>query len=366
MGSRESLNPSRLTLARERRGLTKVGLALAVELAPRTITQYERGAQEPRPETIRKIANALDFPDAFFTRDDPDGPSIEAASFRAKSRMSARVRDQVLGFAAIAMDLSHWIDHRFITPRPDVPQFRNVAPSLAAASLRREWGLGEAPLPHTIDLVESHGVRVFSLPHELDKVDANSFWQDDRPFILLNRSKSAERSRFDIAHELGHLTMHDGHSAHGKLAEAQANDFASAFMMPEADVVAHAPANPTLTSLTSIKRRWGVSLSALVRRLYKLGLLSEWQYRDLFINISRRGYRTSEPAGLPIERSQAIDNILSACAQVRISLQDIARELAMPSNDLNAMMFGLELLAGQQSEITSHADSAMYSLRVVK
>jgi hypothetical protein len=47
------------------------------------------------------------------------------------------------------------------------------------------------------------------------------------------------RGRFDAAHELGHLVMH-GHERPlpGPEAEREANQFASAFLMPRADVVA--------------------------------------------------------------------------------------------------------------------------------
>ena len=338
--------------------MTKVALAMAVDLAPRTITQYERGAQVPRDDTLGCIAAVLQFPEVFFTRDDPDSPDVESASFRAVSRMSARTRDQALSLAAIAMDLAHWIDRRFTTATPHVPQFPQVPPSLAAAALRREWDLGEAPLPHTIDLVEAHGIRVFSLPQDLVEVDANSFWRDGCPFVLLNRSKSTERSRFDIAHELGHLTMHDGNSAHGKQAEKEANEFAAALMMPEADVAAYTPTAPTLAALTTVKRRWGVSLAALTHRLRKLNLLSEWQYRALFIDMSSRGYRTNEPNGLPPERSQLIDSIIEICAQMGVTPYDIAQDLSIPVKDLTAMIFGFDLVIDRPNKnkpvVTAH------------
>lgn len=344
----ESFNPDRLTLARQRRGLTKVALALAAEVAPRTITQYERGAQVPRESTLERIAAALEYPEVYFSLESPDSPDAQATSFRALSRMSARTRDQALSFAATAVDLSNWISERFTTPAPDIPQLSDLPPSLAADALRREWALGAVPLPHAIDLLEAHGVRVFSLPQELDSVDANSFWRDDQPFVMLNRSKSSERSRFDVAHELGHLTMHDEHSAHGRDAEAQANEFASTLMMPEADIRAYAPTDPTLAELIQLKRRWGVSLSALTRRLYRLDLLSEWQYRAHFIDMSRKGYRKHEPNSLPMERSQVLDEVVARCDRRGITPRDIAHELSIPINDLQALIFGLEVLARSQ------------------
>ncbi len=346
--------------------MTKVGLAMAVDLAPRTITQYERGAQLPRQETLSRIAATLDFPESFFAQDDLDSPAVEAASFRAVSRMSARSRDQALSFAATAVDFSRWIDERFVIPTLNVPQFSDTAPELAADALRHEWGLSQAPIGHTIDLAERHGVRVFSLPRELADVDAYSFWLDSQPFILLNRSKSTERSRFDIAHELGHLTMHSSSKAHGKQAEQEANDFAAAFMMPEGDVIAYAPPAPTLPALIRLKRRWGVSLPALTRRLFKLNVLSEWQYRALFIDISRRGYRTDEPNSLPPERSQVIDKILHACADMNITPAAIANALSIQVRDLNDMTFGFDLVVDHPIEPPPYVSKRTPNLRVIE
>ena len=365
MGLIDHFNPGRLTLARQRRGLTKVALAVAVELAPRTLSQYERGAQVPRESTLNKIATSLDYPGSYFSLSDPDGPALEGISFRAMSRMSARTKGQALSFAATAVDLSNWILKRFSTPLPNVPQFADLPPNLAAESLRREWGLGEAPLPHTIDLMEKHGVRVFSLPLELDDVDANSFWRDSQPFVMISRSKSAERSRFDIAHELGHLTLHRTAPADRKKAEQEANEFASTFMMPATDVSAHAPQNPTLSHLIGLKRRWGVSLAALTHRLHKLQLLSDWQYRAHFIDISRRGFRKHEPNGLLQERSQVLDEIIRLSADSGVTLGDIATDLCIPTNDLQALVFGFEVLSGASVDSEAPDSNSKSNLRLV-
>lgn len=40
------------------------------------------------------------------------------------------------------------------------------------------------------------------------EVDAFSFVFDNVPYIAVDMSKTPERRRFDIAHEIGHLVMH--------------------------------------------------------------------------------------------------------------------------------------------------------------
>ncbi|WP_419757134.1 ImmA/IrrE family metallo-endopeptidase [Teredinibacter turnerae] len=75
----------------------------------------------------------------------------------------------------------------------------------------------------------------------------------DIPFVFLNTKKTAERCRFDAAHELGHLVMHCHGAPQGQEAEKEANAFASAFLMPRRSVLANAPRSATLKSLISHK-----------------------------------------------------------------------------------------------------------------
>lgn len=75
--------------------------------------------------------------------------------------------------------------------------------------LRAILGYGENPLPEMTSLAEAHGIRLFSLPTVGREVDAFSFMFDGVPYVAVDTSKTAERVRFDIAHEIGHLMMHE-------------------------------------------------------------------------------------------------------------------------------------------------------------
>jgi Zn-dependent peptidase ImmA (M78 family) len=57
-------------------------------------------------------------------------------------------------------------------------------------------------------IARGQGVSIFSMAEDTAEVDAFSLWRDTTPFVFLNTLKSAERSRFDAAQELGHLVMH--------------------------------------------------------------------------------------------------------------------------------------------------------------
>jgi Zn-dependent peptidase ImmA (M78 family) len=193
-----------------------------------------------------------------------------------------------------------------------------------------------------IKLLESKGVRVFSLAENTRNVNAFSCWRNSTPYVFLNTFKSTENSRFDSAHELCHLLLHKHGGPHqGRDAEIEANQFASAFLMPEKDIRARIHYVKSIDDLIIFKKRWGVSAAALAYRLNRLGILTEWQYRRLYIKISERGYRTKEPNELPREESVAWKKILTDLWSSRISKNQIAAELHLPPDEIENLVFGL-------------------------
>ena len=138
-------NPSRLRLARQRRGLNKTGVAKRLGVDLRSITAYERGQFPPSNENLERLAQILAFPVDFFYGDDLDVPSAESASFRSLSKMTAAKRDAALGAGALALLLNDWIEDRFQLPAQDIPDLRGERPEAAASILRQLWGLGERP-----------------------------------------------------------------------------------------------------------------------------------------------------------------------------------------------------------------------------
>ena len=343
MGQMVEFNERRLRLARRRRGLTKAKLASVIDVSARMVTAYERGEKQPSPPTLERIAAHLHFPLEFFLGDHLDEPPIDGTSFRALSTMTARARDQAQGAGTLTLALADWIDDRFDLPDPAVPQYEGVDPEIAAATVRSEWGLGERPVKNMLHTLEAHGIKVFSLPEEFASIDAFSFWRDARPYVFLNTRKSVEHSRMDGAHELGHLVLHWRGTAHGRDAERDAAHFGSAFLMPKGSVLSEAPVAGTLPQLIQAKRKWSVSLAALAYRMHQVNMLTDWQYRTLFTQMSQKGYRKNEPQGIKPEQSQILTKVFQALKEEGVSRADVARELCIPREDLNEMILGLML-----------------------
>jgi Zn-dependent peptidase ImmA (M78 family)/DNA-binding XRE family transcriptional regulator len=346
MNTAAEFNPKRLTLARRRRGLTKTKLAKAIGVEVRSITAYETDEFRPEKDRLAELGATLRFPVAFFLGDDPEEIAPDIVSFRSMSKMTAGQRDSAIGAGAIALMLNEWIEARFDLPTAELPDLsQEASPEAAADTMRRLWGLGELSIKNMIHLLEAKGVRVFSLSIDTAQLDAFSMWHAATPFVFLNTQKSCEHSRFDAAHELGHLVLHRHAGSKGQEAEREANAFASAFLMPRASVLSNAPHMATVDQLIRFKALWTVSVAALAYRLHDVRLVSDWHYRSLCIEIAQRGYRKKEPNEAPRETSQVLAKVFAALRDEGTTKAEIAAALSIHVEEIDELVFGLALTA---------------------
>ncbi len=343
-------NIQRLEFAMQRRGLSKSMLAKQLSVDSRTITNYFTGKTEPNEEKLRKIAEVLDFSLDFFYGDDLPKIQEDTASFRSLSRMTAKLRDKALTYGVTGFLFSDWLENEFEgLPSADLPNLSEQSPEGAAKSLRALWGLGDLPISNMVALLESKGVKVFSLTLEAKEVDAFSVWHQNKPFVYLNTMKTAERSRFDAAHELGHLIRDVDSMKHGEVnsknhkeIEKEANEFASAFLIPETRLLLYKNVKPTIENLIKIKAEFGVSVAALAYRMYKLNFISEWVYtREICPKLAKYGYRTQEPNEMDREKSLLLKTMLEFLKAEKISIKNIADSLNVSVSDIDSLTFGL-------------------------
>lgn len=364
-----NFTPSRLTVARMRRGLSKLDLASAISVVPKMVTKYEAGEHAPSPEKLDAISTFLRFPAPFFFAAPVPVVGEDSGSFRSMARIASGHRDAVLASATIAIhDINRYLESRFHLPKPSLPDYSGHDPETAAAELRAEWGFGVRSIRNVLHELEAHGVRVFSLSEECAlSVDAFSLWAEGSPFVFLNPRKSGERGRFDAAHELGHLVLHRHGPPRGREAENEANRFASAFLMPSEAVRSVTPPLPSIDTIAALKKHWSVSVAALVRRLFDLKLISDWQYKSLCIDIARRGWRASEPDGIPRETSLVFRKVFAAArSSSSAGRAKLAEEMLLSTDELDAFLYGLvpTPIDGGGSGSSSSARSG--ALRLVK
>lgn len=306
--------PARLTQARRIRGWTMAELADRTGLTRQAISAFEKtdSGLNPKPETLRVLADALDVEPAFLTcalRTGEEDYAIESAvSFRTLVSSSKRNREQAKVYLQMLAGIGSLLEDFIDLPQQSIPDFGiddftnldNEEIEGIAEKTRRFFGLGDGPIPDLTLLLENRGVLIGYVPLA-SGMDGISAWIAGRPTIVISEKAYAARSRFDLAHELGHLILHrsltnDELEIKGMLkkVEDQANYFASCFLLPE-HTFAKEIYSTDEKSLLAIKERWGVSMQAVIMRLHSIGLITEWQKIRAFQQISVRGQRKKEP-----------------------------------------------------------------------
>ena len=318
-----------------------------------TISRLERGtSKDPSSETIAALAKVLEYPVQFFMGSDLCDLSADNVSFRSMSAMSAAERDAAITAGQFGVLLVENLTQRFNLPSLDIVDIDpGTAPEAAARLLRQSWNLGDQPIAQLVRLFEAKGIRVLALNEANLHVDAFSFWWRGEAYVFLNNQKSAERMLYDAAHELGHLVLHRQSAPKDtRQGEKEANEFASAFLMPEADVRAHRPRTVSPRSIIQAKARWRVSAMALTYRLHALGLLTEWQNRTLYIQLGQMGYRSSEPQGIERETSALWPMIMGALWQEGKTRDHLAEDVALPPAEVHALVNGIMAQLGARPD----------------
>lgn len=233
-------------------------------------------------------------------------------TFRAwSSAATRRANRRAKRVAELFAEAFLWLDQRVSFPKPLLPETEHIELDIErikeiATACRRQWGLGDRPILKLGELLESQGLVVGSATFGDNRFDAFSCIVNSRPFIFLgDEKKDRARSRFDAAHELGHLVLHQHLSEvdflkpdiHRRI-EGEANCFASAFLMP-AETFRLDILDTSLNGFLKIKSKWAVSVQAMVRWSYDLGLISKAEYEELFRQMGIKGWR--RPKGEPLD-----------------------------------------------------------------
>lgn len=308
--SSAAFDPRRLTLARWVNELTKKDLADRVGVSATSITQYEAGKTLPSPAVVALLALACGVPSAYFLRaPGRRRPDFSSRSFfRSLRSTSQRERDRADALAEHIADVVDLLDTRITLPPADVPSHAlssgtSEEVERIAGAVREHWKVPAGPIANMVRLLESRGVIVARLRSDGRKLDAFSRWFGDRPVVILWADKSDKaRSRFDAAHELGHLVMHSDADPLSIEQERQAHMFASAFLMPAGsvrrDLLGVTPTLRTWDQVLERRAHWGVSAKALLYRSRELGAMNEAAFRRAMQNYNRHEMRDRDGSAL--------------------------------------------------------------------
>lgn len=327
---------SALTLARRWRRLSKKQLAQQAGVTAAAVSQYELEQSRPSGSVLGRLALALAMPVQFFAAGFPTPVAPGHAHFRSLRTTTRAERDQALAFGEIAWRVIDVIERHVRLPELRLPHVDLSEPATAAdveaAALdaRAVFGLGNEPIPHVVRLLEAHGVIVLTLPEVSNRVDAFSHWYGQRPFVLTSPGQNDKaRSRMDAGHELGHLLLHHDAKPGSQLLERQATAFASQLLAPSNRLRDELPSRLDFDRLHALKRRWGMSLKALIYRGHEMGIYRNHTYRRAMAMLAEWGY--PEPGDLgPREAPSIIGHAIELLSSRGTILDEFALRAAMP------------------------------------
>jgi Zn-dependent peptidase ImmA (M78 family)/transcriptional regulator with XRE-family HTH domain len=302
-------NPKRLREARLIRGQTIKELADTIGVSKQAISQFELGEHLPKQETMMALINTLGFPKSYFYKDYKE-QYVGNTFFRANATATKKSKEMQYNKSLLAGYIYSYLSNLIEFPELNLPEVSklntnwndNSAIEELARKVREHWGIGENPIGNIVHLLERHGIMVFSVDTDSQKVDAFCQHRTGRPFIFLGNDKqSAFRRQFDGGHELGHILMHEDIDNQDTLSreeirsmENQANRFASALLLP-ASAFAKTVTSTSLLHFIELKKYWQVSIGAMIYRSYELKILDESRYTSLQKQISMKKIRTKEP-----------------------------------------------------------------------
>jgi len=299
----------RIRQARELNGLTQFELAAKVGVSQGLIAQIEGSFKAAHPDLIQKIAIQTErFQPSFFYSDPAIAFPPESVMFRAMARTTRKEETEACRYAEIVCEVASLLLKHIKPMEFRLKSATPSDPSEAARRVRLNLGLpsGE-PIAHLIREVEKSGVLVLALPMDLPKRDALSLWADElgMPVMALSGGRPGDRVRLTVANELGHIAL--GHSKLLHSAdEDEAFEFGDELLMPESAMRREMIPPITLSVLLTLKARWRVSLSALIRRAKSLGVIDESRATYLYTQISVNHWRKEEPVPIPLERPRLL------------------------------------------------------------
>jgi Zn-dependent peptidase ImmA (M78 family)/DNA-binding XRE family transcriptional regulator len=356
----------RLRLARLIKGFTLQELGDAVSVSRQSIHQYESDVRAPAEDILHALAETLQITPHFFGIGHLGDVKPEQCHFRKRQTTPAGMKNRVQAYSTILEQLISELHEHLDLPEDrfnlvdceKIPELNAPIIEKIAEGARDRWGVPiDAPIDNLINILENQGAIVTCFEGVSDKVDALSV-NRKYPIIIRNMAKtSACRMRFDLAHECGHLVMHNGIETGCKKTEREADMFASAFLFPRHSFSREFPSCLTSTGeivwkkVYDLKLRWKISARAIIYRAHFLGFLNAQQYRNANVWFSKTRQSKSEKYDeqVPFETPHVLQESLSLLKQhLGISFEMLSSKLGVEP-ELLAEITGIPYTADVKS-----------------
>lgn len=315
--------------ARVAAGLTQEQLSEQVDVKQGALSRYENDLRLPDEETLERLAGVLGLTGRLLNRAcSIKGSAAAEAHMRRRAAAPAKAWRRVEAqLNILRIQLHQLLQVIDFDPANAVPALDSMdyPPADAAALTRAQWRMTIGPVRNMTGWMESAGCLIVEWDFGAPRIDGMSQWVDDYPVLAVNARMPADRKRLTLAHELGHIVMHSTPAYLDMEVEQEAMDFAAEFLMP-ASVIRPELRNLTLGRLSDLKRKWMVSMAALIERAHKLEAIPPAKRTSLYKMLSAKGWRKHEPLGgqLPPERPRTPGLIVEELRRLRYTDGQIA------------------------------------------
>lgn len=326
------LNNETLKLARTYLGYSQKEFSEKIGVSQAVVSNIEKNNKPLTDELITKLT---DFNSCFFTQ--KMSQPLLKVHYRASSTVAKKLTDlfearlQIISNNILTFLETVNIPENKI-PQKDLEDFELDAEYLAN-EVRQYFNLGNKPIDNLVNLLEKNGVVIYFYDYDFissqnKNFDGVSFYVTGVPVILVNDKIQNARKIFTLAHELGHLIMHNHNDffiSKERDIEKEANVFASEFIAPK-NALRGEFSRLTLEKLFDLKAYWKLSVAALLYKAKEMSLSND-QYRRWVTTIAP--FRKSEPNDFDIQKPQMLKQIFSVCETELEGKENFLNELGL-------------------------------------
>jgi Zn-dependent peptidase ImmA (M78 family)/DNA-binding XRE family transcriptional regulator len=335
-----TFNHDMLTLAKDAAGLTQSAIAEHAGVSQSMMSKIENGFDQPSADFVRRAAEITGMPPDFFALAEPIVPDTifdifhkKRLTLPMKPLRKANAKAQMIRLQITRLFRTYDVPVMF--PFPYLPIDVHDSPAEVADLTRSAWHVPLGPFRGLVEAVEATGTPVVLADLEHEKLRAMCL-PGARSYgahiIVLNSRLPASAQRFALAHEIGHLVMHQGVATPNM--EKEADDFAAALLMPAAHIAPRLR-NLRFRDLGALKATWRVSLAALIYRARELGMVTDRHYRTLNMELNKLpNGRKREPGEFPREEPQLVERVINGYFGQGYTMSDVANLMVVREDDL--------------------------------
>jgi Zn-dependent peptidase ImmA (M78 family)/transcriptional regulator with XRE-family HTH domain len=342
----------RIKQGRILRGFSQEQLGKKIGITRQAISNCEKDTISLNMANLLKVSEILELPLSFFYKPPTENNSDKMIFFRSKDipkKTKEQLREEINVFDK---EVVKYFEQYVKLPSINLPDLSYILKNSTynykketiieiCKKIREHWGLANKPIDNLSYILQANGFIISRQYIDQDKTDAFSQKLDNNYIFISGNKECAVRSRFDLAHELGHLILHDNieiDEFEDKIIEKDADLFASEFLYPS-EVFLEDIQDYSLgfERFIELKEKWKVSIQLLVRKCKDLDVISEEKYIYFQKRISFNKWRKKEPLDdrILLEKPRLFEDVIELLIEKDIlAKKDILMNIDLEKKDI--------------------------------